>query len=560
MTAVKSSATQPEGFRQSMAWLHTWAGLVMGWVLFAMFLTGTFAFFRPEITTWMQPEIPAQQQVLPADQAAGMAQRYLAEHAPNATRWFIDLPTAREPYLALLYQVPKPAPGTRGFSRVKLDPSTGQVISARNTRGGDFLYRFHFELELGPPWGRWLASIAGIFMLVAIISGIVTHKKIFKDFFTFRPAKGGQRAWMDGHNALSVLGLPFHLMITFSGLLLFVVMLLPAGINAAYDNPRDYFDERFPGLTQQRPVAGQAPLLPLSSLVNEAASIWDGGITGRLVVSNPGRPDAMVSVQRSADERVSYARNPPSLQFNGVDGSLVSRHEGNGAAVTTADTIIGLHLGFFAEPVLRWLYFLVSLAGTAMVGTGLVLWVAKRRQKAGAAAQQTFSLRLVDALNAASVAGCCLAVAVYFWTNRLVPAEWAGRAQWETRAFFVAWGLTYLYAFVCPRRKWVDLLTLTALLAAALPVLNVITTHRHLGVSLPAGDWVMAGFDLTALASAALLGWMAYRAHHAYLKSKTAAVLEAPRARRRDRSANHEAAHPEGAPATVSCSIKEVTS
>ena len=28
-------------FRQSMAWLHTWAGLVVGWVLFFMFLTGT---------------------------------------------------------------------------------------------------------------------------------------------------------------------------------------------------------------------------------------------------------------------------------------------------------------------------------------------------------------------------------------------------------------------------------------------------------------------------------------------------------------------------------------
>lgn len=26
-----------EGFRQAMAWLHTWAGLVFGWLLFAIF-------------------------------------------------------------------------------------------------------------------------------------------------------------------------------------------------------------------------------------------------------------------------------------------------------------------------------------------------------------------------------------------------------------------------------------------------------------------------------------------------------------------------------------------
>src|SRR5690606_23252605 len=100
---AKPPVAQGEGFRQAMAWLHTWSGLLLGWVLFAMFLTGTLAFFRPEITTWMRPEIPAPQQVLPADQAADMAQRYLTEHAPNASRWFIDLPSAREPYLGLLY-------------------------------------------------------------------------------------------------------------------------------------------------------------------------------------------------------------------------------------------------------------------------------------------------------------------------------------------------------------------------------------------------------------------------------------------------------------------------
>jgi len=568
--SMHSPSEQGEGFRQAMAWLHTWAGLVFGWILFAMFLTGTLAFFRPEITTWMQPEVPAQHRVLPADQAADMAQGYLTQHAPDASRWFIDLPSTREPYLSLLYQIPKPAPGERGFKRVTLDPATGQEIKARETRGGDFLYRFHFELEMARPWGRWLASIAGMFMLVAIISGIVTHKKIFKDFFTFRPAKGGQRAWMDGHNALSVLGLPFHLMITFSGLLLFVVMLLPAGISAAYDTPRAYFDERFPGSPQQRPADGQADLLPLGSLVAQATSLWQGGSAGRVVVTNPGKQNAMVSVSRDSGERVSYGRNAPSMQFNGVDGALLSRHDNDSAAMTTADTIIGLHLGFFAAPLLRWLYFLVSLAGTAMVGTGLVLWVAKRRQKAGAAAQQKFSLRLVDALNAASIAGFCLAVVVYFWANRLVPADVAGRGGWETRAFFIAWGLSFAYAFAFRARKWMDLLSLTAVLALTLPVLNALTTDRHLGVSLPAGDWVMAGFDLTSLAAAALLGWMAHKSRKAYQKSKTASARPLPPTREAVRSStahpttsssNVGIAHMTAATSvTAGCTVNEVTS
>ena len=29
-----------QGFRQSMAWLHTWTGLLVGWVLLLIFMAG----------------------------------------------------------------------------------------------------------------------------------------------------------------------------------------------------------------------------------------------------------------------------------------------------------------------------------------------------------------------------------------------------------------------------------------------------------------------------------------------------------------------------------------
>lgn len=44
------------GLRQSMAWLHTWCGLVCGWLLCAIMLTGTLSVFREPITRWMQAE------------------------------------------------------------------------------------------------------------------------------------------------------------------------------------------------------------------------------------------------------------------------------------------------------------------------------------------------------------------------------------------------------------------------------------------------------------------------------------------------------------------------
>jgi hypothetical protein len=136
-------------------------------------------------------------------------------------------------------------------------------------------------------------------------------------------------------------------------------------------------------------------------------------------------------------------------------------------------------------------------------------------QKARPGAREAFSLRLVDGLNAGTIAGLFIAVAAFFWANRLVPADLPGRQLWEVRAFFTVWGLSLVYAFLFQKRKWVDLLTLAAASLALVPVVNALTTSRHLGVSLPAGDWVMAGFDLTCLAGALLLGWMARKAARA---------------------------------------------
>ena len=520
---------KPEGFRQAMAWLHTWTGLLFGWVLFAMLLTGTLAFFRPEITAWMKPEINVQRSIT-GTESVERAVTHLQTHAANSTRWFITPSSPRVPEVGVGYVDPNPQPGRRAFRSVMLHPETGEELKARETRGGDFFYRFHFELQMSHPWGRWLASIAGMFMLIAIISGVITHKKIFSDFFTFRPGKGGQRAWMDGHNALSVLGLPFHLMITFTGLVLFMSMLMPAGIMAAYKDARAYNTDMFPQFSSTVKAAGRAaPLAPIGPMIELAQTRWNGAEVGHISVNHAGDANAEVVVSASPAAHVSYGRLPPGVTFAGATGKPTAFLGEDNAVRATAGTLIGLHLGLFAEPVLRWLYFLVSLGGTAMVGSGLVLWVVKRRQKAGRDAGQRFSLRLVDGLNVGSVAGIFVGVAAFFLANRLIDAQHAGRSGLETDIFFWAWGATFVYAFLRARTAWRDVLLLAVVATFAVPVVNAFTTERHLGVSLPAGDWVMAGFDLTALGGAMLLAWLAWRAEKKRRANETAAQLASTR-------------------------------
>ena len=247
-----------EGPRQSMSWLHTWVGLPLGWLLFAVFLTGTLSFFQQEITVWMKPELHQSLATQPQTQQLQTAIDALQARAPDATAWNINLPSSRQTATEIGIRKPGEDPrDRRGGERLVLDSATGEEITPRETRGGGFLYRFHFDLYgIDRVIARWIVGFATLFMFVAIISGIITHKKIFKDFFTFRPNKG-QRSWLDAHNATAVLALPFHLVITFSGLLLLMFMLMPWGIDAAYEGGRQDFFQAMNGRPVQQAQQGQ---------------------------------------------------------------------------------------------------------------------------------------------------------------------------------------------------------------------------------------------------------------------------------------------------------------
>ena len=73
-----------DGLRQSMAWLHTWTGLLAGWILFLVFCTGAASYYKDEITLWMKPEVHQSmtRQVTPAA-ATAAAVAFLEQRAPR---------------------------------------------------------------------------------------------------------------------------------------------------------------------------------------------------------------------------------------------------------------------------------------------------------------------------------------------------------------------------------------------------------------------------------------------------------------------------------------------
>jgi len=495
--------------RQSMAWIHGWLGLLAGWILFAMFLTGTASYFRPEITRWMQPELSGRN--APPARAAAAAARYLSAAGKDDVQWFVTLPDARSP-VTHAYVQPKPDPAAaprRRAPELLLDPVTGTPVTARDTRGGEHFYRFHFQLQLPVLWGRWLAGLCGLFMLAAIVSGVVTHKRIFADFFTLRWNKG-QRSWLDAHNASAVLALPFHAMITWTGLMTLVLMYMPWPITANYANPTTFTEQAYDFGGEDAASGRPAPLADMGALVRDAERRF-GGPAGRMVVRHPGDAAATVAVYRGAGRSIN-ARGP-SVTYSGVTGRVLSQTGTGGPALATAGVLLGLHVAQFADGPLRVVFFLMGLTGAAMVGTGLLLWTTARRRPGAA---PFFGLKLVERLNIGAVAGLPVGMGAFLLSNRLIPAAAEGRAATEVSAMFWTWGAVALAQLaLAPRRAWAATFRAGALVFAAVPVADALFTDRGLPGSLTHGDALFATFDLSMLAVAALLAFAAARAGRA---------------------------------------------
>ena len=540
-----------ESFRQCMAWLHTWVGLVVGWILFFVFVTGTAGYVDDEITRWMEPERPLPMQVLPeqSSQMLDQALTQLQAHAPAESKaWTIILPhQALNPRATQGLSIgweEMPQPGQRARrGGEELDPVTGQIqpeTEPRATAGGTGLYRMHYALHYIPyPVAIWLVGICTMLMLLAVITGVVTHKKIFTDFFTFRPGKG-QRSWLDAHNIVSVMSLPFFLMITYTGLIFFMSIYMPTGREVMYGATEEGRQAYFQDLRQQKrdflPIS--APQASLSELMHSAEQAWGKNSIASVQITHPADSQAYVELRRTGVTGVYWTR-AETLRFNAIDGSAMEPENNSNVTGDTHRVLLALHEGVFAEWWLRWLYFISGLLGCAVIGTGLVLWTVKRRTQhqkrmakaAALSVSERFDaagLRLVEILNAGTLAGLPLGLAAYFWANRLLPINMADRAAWEFHALFLVWGWSFLYASWRPlKRAWLELLYLTAAAYALIPVLNLLTTDRHLGVTVIHGDWGLAGFDLTMFGLAALFVYIAIKMkrkwHIASLPKKAAA-------------------------------------
>lgn len=481
-----ATAMVRDGARQAMAWLHGWTGLLLGHVLFIICLAGTLSVFKPEISRWMRPEVSGQSDPVRAMTAAT---QWLTANTTGSTGWYLSAPDGRSNVVEATYDS-----GGAYLSRA-LDPISGAPV-ARDTLGGEFFYRLHFELELPYPWGRLLASLAAMLMLVAIVTGVIAHKRFFKDIFTFRPAKG-QRSWLDGHNALGVLSLPFHIMITFTGLLTLGSLNMPWGITAGYGTDVvTLYNDLTPGAVSRTASGTKVPLAPVAPMLAQAQRYFGGAPVARVYVFNPGDAAAVVTVYPVEQGAIGYL--PAEISFDGATGKILKAWTEKRPVVRAYQTIYGLHMAHFAPLLTRWLYFLGGAMLTLAIASGMVLWIVKRRERA----PLSIGNRLLERLNVGGLAGVPIGMVAFLIANRLLPIALTARAQAEVSIALWSAGFALLLGLILPPSLgWPLLIGMLALLCALAALLGPIW----------AGDVVLATGNVMLMVTAASLALLLWK-------------------------------------------------
>lgn len=499
-------------FRKPMTWLHTWSGVIVGWLLFAIFVTGTSSYYRGEVTLWMQPET---HKSTISEKTFDIALTKALQATQKSNNVTVTLPNSRTNMIAVKAQkkMKKGASKTDQRQKRKRTPSvyydatTGELITPRQTAGGNFLYRFHFELYNIPrKVAHWIVGIATMSMLVAIITGIIIHTRIFKDIFTFR-AKNNTRGWMDAHILPGVAILPFLIMITYSGLLLLNSALMPWGAKAHYDDTRAYKQDirslysngvskaKKPSETSNEKIKlSKEQLLKVFKHKDNFAL---ENINSFIITQKRPNRVTIEMIPKKAESIFSFKGLKESKTFDLFTQEQINAKKpplSKSTIVNINSTFVSLHMAHFADSTLRFGFFIAGVFGIILSGTGLILWIEKRKKKNSE--NKSFGFWLVEKLNLGTMAGIFIAIGVYFIANRFIPAEELLRKEYEINAFFLAWLASYLHAFFRDTLKaWREQLIFGALLFLALPFINAAVVYETLS-DFYTRDAIFIYFDL----------------------------------------------------------------
>lgn len=468
--------------------LHSWSGVSLGIFLFIVCFTGSVAVFAlSETHAW---EDPAKR--ISYEQEAPFRETFEAwveeqDKLGDIEFLSVSWPQPGNPYYTARADVH--LEGTEHdheFITQNWHPETLKPISTREASMSRWLVRFHIDLKWpamlgGSQVGRFIVGLAGILLLLAILTGLVAHTKLTKETFTLRFDRSVRLKWQDSHKIIGLWGTPFHAMIGFTGAVLGIVTLLaPVVAVLAFQGDLDALF-----------ATVQGPQIEAAGVTAEMISIDD---LRAMVHPETGAQPYFMFAQHYGDANAVYQGFWPvdkrlitseAFKISAVTGEPLPMTSLESASTLPSRIIAAtgpLHFGTFGGVALKYLWFFLGLSLAVITALGTMMWI-ERRQHSSVGNRSDRFYNGLTRLNIGVCTGLGVTTAALFVHNVLYWGDEADRGLSIAWAYFGVWFMALAYAFIRARPYQAN----RELIAVAGGLLVIAAILNQVMTELPAG-------------------------------------------------------------------------
>lgn len=484
--------------------VHGWSGVILGVFLYVVVLTGAIAVFATEIGTW---SVGGKDSGNPFDRWVSVALANTSKTVPEEYYEEVSIFSNAEGRLVFFYHTHATDPDGNLADKgvlLELNPITHEVLSRRegfrsdlfghDPAGAldDFIVELHVNLHIPNPWGLYATGILGFVMLAAAISGLLLHRHVIKDLFLSPRRSTRVLTARDRHNLLGSWGLPFAVILAFTGAFLSFALSMgvPLLSATAFGGDRQAMIETLIGDTGASHASKPASLVHLDGVIAQSVK-RAGAKVSSVNIQHYGKSDAEITINHPPPEghfkSVRYLYDGTTGRFLGEKAQLGTGPSFGGDALSLT---VALHFGTFAGILSRVIWLVAGLAMAYVVWTGTRLWL-ERRNEDPLWAKLARTLPTVGYGLPLALAG---AGAFFFLT---LGAE---TTRFWTPVGFIVTSLAAIAVGVFIRdQEKLTLLLRTALGVSLilLPLLRVAVSG--LGWGAPADGWVVAMLDISLL-------------------------------------------------------------
>lgn len=382
---------------------HTVSGIVISVVLFVIFFTGSFSFFKDEINNWERNESTATNTkiTLNVDTLLDSISKKHNLHGRS-----VSITQSNDLSKASIYlESSKDSLADKKDKESQffyLNTKTFKASTYEESYSlGEFLYRLHFLAQIPYPVGYYLSGFVALFFLFAIVTGILLHwQKIVSNFYLFRPKEKLKTMWTDAHTALGVLGLPFQFVYAVTGAFFMIKLLLIAPtVMTLYkgDQNKLYQDLEYNSASYEYKNLTLQPPYHIDKLVTEAKNKWTDFEITTIKIENYGDANMYLNIKGQLSANQKFTGNG-ELIYKIATGKLVKQK--NPYTQTTyldgVKTILyRIHFGDYGGYALKIISFVLGIITCFVIISGVMIWLVARDKKNMPENKRRFNRRVV---------------------------------------------------------------------------------------------------------------------------------------------------------------------